>query len=152
MDDYTFPGISGGISYTPTFSTDTGGYSSGGIGSVLGDLGSGIKGALTTAADLWGSYNRTELQMAQTKAAVDIAKIQANGAQQTALAQAQWQAQMARYGIFNTGADSFNSANITASLGNMQRTIMGQQDPMQRLMLWLTVAGLALAFMQYKKG
>lgn len=124
-------------------------------------LSQGLKDAATTAADLFSSgfglvnavdtynYNRQarsldllkqsaaiDISRTMTGAQVDIAKLQASGAVKIA------QRQEAQAGT---------DPNLSTIMGNINARIAGMTSG-NSLMLWLTVAGVGIAAMQFFKG
>ena len=91
-------------------------------------------------AQINSANNQLKLQTSLQDTQLQIAKI--NAQNQLAMAQA---------GIFGIG--SFNADNINQALANVSTTLRGgQASGGSSIMLWLTVAGVAFAAMQYFKS
>lgn len=115
----------------------------------------GIKDALNGAGNIakdtlaiWKDYASTDLELTEQKAAIDIAKTQADTQKQMQALQAQYQLKIAQQQLAN--ASIWDANGLATSMGNMQRLVAGNGGQ-NSIMLYLTVAGLALAWLTYVK-
>lgn len=115
----------------------------------------GIKDALNGAGNIakdalgiWKDYASTDLQLTEQKAAIDIAKTQADTQKQMQELQAQYQLKIAQQQLAN--ASIWDANGLATSMGNMQRLVAGNGGQ-NSIMLYLTVAGLAIAWLTYVK-
>ena len=88
--------------------------------------------------ELAAANNQLTIQRTVSDAQVEIAKLQAKNALQQA---------QTGYG----GIDSLNADNINQAIANLQSRIIGGSSN-NSWMLWLTVAGVGFAALQYFKG
>jgi hypothetical protein len=125
----------------------------------FGSVFSGLKGLGSGAIDftksLAGTYQGlqvNQLQIQQGQTAIDLAKANAANNQKISLLQSQYAARMGI--MMPTDASTLYGSgnNINQTLANMQRS-MGNAiaGAGGNTMLYLTIAGLVLAYMQYAK-
>lgn len=111
----------------------------------VSDLFNAGAGFLSSAANAYYGFQRQQLTLDQQQAAIDIAKIQSGAQVDIAKMQAQSAVDRARWGA------GYSFQNLDQTLANLG-TRMGQSNGGQ-LMLWLAVAGVGIAVLQYmKKG
>lgn len=103
-------------------------------------------GFVDSAANAYFGVQQKQLQLDQAQAAIDLSRIQTGAAVDIAKMQAQAAANQARYAAgYGSGYSNFDQgmANISARLNNLTGG--------NSIMLWLTVAGVAIAFLQLQK-
>lgn len=121
----------------------------------LSDVWSGAKSVATSAVDLWKDYNTTNLDLQKINASSAVQMAQINAAQTQAQTQAQLQAMQSNYQL-RMAQGQLNNASLYANNGlDMQLqnmgTILNNGLGGNNLMMWLTVAGLVIAALQYVK-
>jgi hypothetical protein len=122
-------------------------------------LTAGLKDAVTTATDLFGAYLGVKsafnnasyaekaqgLDLLQRSASIDISRTMTAAQVDIARAQANAAVKSAQRGEANAGYD------LSTILGNVNARIAGLGSG-NTLMLWLAVAGVGIAALQYFKG
>jgi hypothetical protein len=112
-----------------------------------------VAGAVADLKFGWDSRSLdAKLKNAQLQAAgndIAIQKIVSDTSVKIASLQAQNALQQAQYGFM--GIDSLNADNINRAIANMSARVTGQGGG-SNIILWLTVAGVGIAAMQYLKS
>lgn len=104
---------------------------------------------VTAGAGFLGETAKTYLAFQQQSNALDLARVQSDTQAKIATLQAQAQLANAQRQALNT-ANGYGYPNLDQSLANMG-TILSNQGGASNLMLWLTVAGVAIAVLQFMK-
>jgi hypothetical protein len=121
----------------------------------LSDALSTAKSAATDVMGLYKDYNASTFDMKNQQLQTDIqlanlnnAKIQLNTQSQLQQMQSQYQLKMAQGQLNN--ASFYAGSGLDMTPGNMN-TILGRSTGSNSLMMWLTVAGIGIAVLQYLK-
>lgn len=128
-------------------------------------LPTGLSDAVTTATDLFGAaagvvssidnykftQQQRQLDLLKQSSAIDVQRTYTQAQLDIAKAQAQAAVQRAQSQSTGAGFASNLGQDFSTILGNINARISGNSNG-GNLMLWLTIAGVGIALLQYTKG
>lgn len=120
-----------------------------GPGNIGDSSSTNVLDLVKAGAGFLGETAKTYLTIQQQSNALDLARVQSDTGAKIATLQAQAQLANAQRQALNT-ANGYGYPNLDQSLANMG-TILSNQGGTSNLMLWLTVAGVAIAVLQFMK-
>lgn len=120
-----------------------------GPGNIGDSSSTNVLDLVKAGAGFLGETAKTYLTIQQQGNALDLSRVQSDTQMQIAKLQAQAQLASAQRGAMLT-ANGYGYPNLDQSLANLG-TIIGNGNGSNQIMLWLTVAGLVIAVLQFKK-
>ena len=112
----------------------------------LTDVSSAIKSVATDTLSIYGDYNKTQNQIALMDAQRQIALANLGAATTQAQSQASIEQLRAQYAIRAAQAGNFSTADV---LNSNIAGMVSRAGGSNQLMLWLAIAGLGVAVLQY---